>query len=699
MTASDRPWTNDRPQESRAAQGRITPADVAIGLAPVRSESELREVLAELADRIAEGASLENFVFAEIAPAASGVWRLNWQTPSPGLSLRDMPRLSEWAMRAERRPNTIMQGPDGKSLALAAPSATSLLAVIARPGELGEPERALLADMAKLTAATLERLRGQAMEEAGRRASEVQLGYVNNALALDADILWEASANGVLHCRRVLNGKTELAALVEGLSLSGLVPRDGEGNMKDRLASGDTVRQLAVRIPEAGGGSGPIVRFSGTRNAEGGFFGTLMADDASDERRSLSEAALLMNDVSRARKRAERHRREAEIMLEGLRLLLGNATSRERLEKLVALLKDALRADKAVLVERAVDSSIRLLVPRDGEFPARAERLVRQFDSWLADKGVHVLDDKIGEAADMHSAFDLPKKDVAIIALPLRSETAYLVCAARSRNGFDSADLDFAARFNLLLQQAFQLREEQSQLAQTAKMAALGQMSASIAHELRQPLNTISMSAQNLEAMLESTDVPPDSILKKAQRILAQVERANEVVTRLRRFGRKGTGSEEKVTLAALAENVGAIMGHVLMQKSVRIEIDVPEELAVSVDPLQIEQVLTNLVQNAMDALSGVGTEAREGDKRITISSRHQPGEICLDVLDTGPGFPDKVLDRAAEPFFTTKPSNEGTGLGLAICDAILREHGGRLDIGNRDEGGGRVTLVFPARN
>ncbi|NIJ43227.1 signal transduction histidine kinase [Parvibaculum indicum] len=698
MTASDRPWTNDRLQENGADSSHFKSSDVALELAPVRNEGELRVKLAELAGLISDGLSLEGLVFAEIAPAAAGGWRLNWQTPSDGLSLRDMPRLSEWAMRAERRPNMEIQGPDGKSQALVTLAATSLLAVIVYPAEAGEPAHtALLADMARLVAATLERLRDQAVEEAGRRAGEVQLNYVNNALALDADILWEASANGVLHCRRILNRNTDLAALVEGLSLSRLMPRDGEGNVKDRLAAGETLRQLAVRVPEGDGGAGRAVRFSGMRNAQGGFFGTLMAEDASDERQSLSEAASLMNDVSRARKREERHRREAEIMLEGLRLLLGNATSRERLEKLVALLKDALRAEKAVLVERAVDDSIRLLVPRDGEFPARAERLVRQFDDWLAGKGVHVLDEKIDEASDMHSAFDLPGRDVAIIALPLRSETAYLVCAPRGHGGFDSADLDFAARFNLLLQQAFQLREEQSQLAQTAKMAALGQMSASIAHELRQPLNTISMSAQNLEAMLESPDVPPDSILKKAQRILAQVERANEVVTRLRRFGRKGTGSEEDVALATLAENVSAIMGHVLMRKGVRIEIDVPEGLAVSVDPLQIEQVLTNLLQNATDAMSGVGAEAREGEKRITILSRRQTGEICLDVLDTGPGFPDKILDRAAEPFFTTKPSNEGTGLGLAICDAILREHGGRLDIGNRDEGGGRVTLVFPA--
>ena len=693
MTASDRSQTNNPLQEGPSEPEQAVLSRIALELACVASESELRSALARLANEFAAAKSLGSCVVAEISHGASGGWRLNWQMPMDGASLLETSWLADWAARAERRPNGLMQGPDGKSWGLVTPSGASLVAVLCDGSEERKPDTADLLGMAKLVAVTLERIRRQAIIEAGRRVGEGQLNFVNNALALDADIVWEASASGVLHCKRVLNGKTELAKLVEGLSLAKLVSDDNESNMKDRIAAGETVRQLPVRLPIA---DGRTVRFSGARSADGGFFGTLMIDDASQERRSLSEAATLMNDVSRSRKREERHRREAEIMLEGLRMLLGNATSRERLDKLVALLKEALRAERAVLVERAVDDSIRLLVPRGMELPDRTIRLVKQFDPWLSGKGVRVLTSGSDEAADTGTAFDFPESDIAIIALPLRSETAYLVCAARNRNGFDAADLDFAARFNLLLQQAFQLREEQSQLAQTAKMAALGQMSASIAHELRQPLNTISMSAQNLEAMLEMADLPADAILKKAQRILAQVERANDVVTRLRRFGRKGTGADEEVALASLAENVSAIMGHVLMQKAVRIEIDVPERLTVSVDPLQIEQVLTNLVQNAMDAMSGVGAEVRDGEKMITISARRQPGEICLDVLDTGPGFPDKILDRAAEPFFTTKPSSEGTGLGLSICDAILREHGGRLDIGNH-EGGGRVTLVFPA--
>jgi len=696
MAASDRPWTHTNRQEARPEPGEAIPADAALRLTHVASEAGLRSALDELAQDLARHASLEACLIAEIAPSASGEWRLNWQTSSSGLSLQDAPRLADWLSRMERRPDTLVKGPDGKSLALVTPSGASLIVAAVRPCEgSGAPAGALLG-IAKLTAATLERIRRQAMEEAGRRASEGQLSFVNNALALDADIVWEASSSGVMHCRRVLNRRTDLASLVEGLSLAKLVPEGGEGNMKERLVNGEIARQVVIRLPEMNGAPARSMRFSGARNADGGFFGTLMADGQAEERRSISEAASLMNDVTRARRREERHRREAEIMLVGLRLLLGNATSRERLDKLVALLKDALRADRATLVERAVDNSIRLLVPRNMELSGSATRLVGRFDEWLAGKGVRVFTANGDEAADLQNAFGLPDRDVAIIALPLRSETAYLVCASRSRTGFDPDDLDFAARFNLLLQQAFQLREEQSQLAQTAKMAALGQMSASIAHELRQPLNTISMSAQNLEAMLEMPDVSPEDILKKAQRILAQVERANDVVTRLRRFGRKGTGAEEETALSALAENVSAIMAHVLMQKGVRVEIDVPQQLTVNVDPLQIEQVLTNLVQNAMDAMSGVGAEQREGDKMITISARRQPGEICLDVVDTGPGFPDKILDRAAEPFFTTKPSNEGTGLGLAICDAILREHGGRLDIGNDESGGGRVTLVFP---
>ncbi len=110
-----------------------------------------------------------------------------------------------------------------------------------------------------------------------------------------------------------------------------------------------------------------------------------------------------------------------------------------------------------------------------------------------------IYDANADEGRSIARTFGLGGGHVAVLSLPLRGDTAYLICTTQRNEGFAAVDIDFADRFTLLLRQALFLREEQSQMAQTAKMAALGQMSASIAHELRQPLNTISLAVQNLE--------------------------------------------------------------------------------------------------------------------------------------------------------------------------------------------------------
>src|SRR5690606_10537878 len=153
---------------------------------------------------------------------------------------------------------------------------------------------------------------------------------------------------------------------------------------------------------------------------------------------------------------------------------------------------------------------------------------------------------------------DLGGAQIAVLSLPLRGDAAFVVCATRRPQGFAAADLDFADRFTLLLRQAMFLREEQSQLAHSAKMAALGQMSASIAHELRQPLNTISLAVQNLEFILDAPEIDGGAASKKIKRVLAQVDRASEVNDRMRRLGRKSVGENEPVILRDVASNVEA---------------------------------------------------------------------------------------------------------------------------------------------
>ena len=149
-----------------------------------------------------------------------------------------------------------------------------------------------------------------------------------------------------------------------------------------------------------------------------------------------------------------------------------------------------------------------------------------------------------------------------------------MICASRRSQGFLPEDIGFASRFALILKQALVLKDEQDKLVQSGKLSALGQMSASLAHELRQPLNTISVAAQNLEMMAEKGPVASDVLTQKITRILAQVERASQIMDRIRRFSRKGGGQQTEADLTELAQGVRLLMEHVLMPAGVTLEIE-----------------------------------------------------------------------------------------------------------------------------
>jgi len=134
------------------------------------------------------------------------------------------------------------------------------------------------------------------------------------------------------------------------------------------------------------------------------------------------------------------------------------------------------------------------------------------------------------------------------------------------------------------------------------------------------------------------------------------------------------------------------------MQSRIRLEIAVEPGLKAHCDAIQIEQVLANLVRNAIDALTGIGATCKTEKGAITLRGKHTEYGVVLRVEDNGPGFPADVSSRPLETFFTTKGADSGTGLGLSICHMIAREHAGKLELGNHP-GGAYVELHLPERN
>ena len=575
----------------------------------------------------------------------------------------------------------------------------------------GEDNTHLLA-LARLSASALHRIEKISIQQAAqRRQKELQaetLGWMENS----ADILWDATPEGLIRCRRVLNQRTDISQCVDRKNLRQFVTGPDDRNLYDLLCEGHPIRHLPVHFLDDAmclDGSGNQLIVSAMPRP----FDTAHPPSYIGTFTSVPRAGLLKSNVSNGalslrdeRNREERRRIDNDNMLEGLRLLVDNRSPRENLKRLIQLLCENVGGKKPILVESGFDGHPRLVLPERKTLNYAAGSVVNDLAKSVAEGRLAFFEDGTKEHQRICDAFALDGYSVAVFSLPLRGQMSYLICTTDEREKLQSADIAFVERFAFILRQALILRAEQAQLAQTAKMAALGQMSASIAHELKQPLNTISLATQNLESLLMMPKIDPTAVEAKLARVMSQVERASNVIDRMRRFGRKSLDESKTFNVREVVEGVLLIVGHVLDRQNIETEIDLPTDLTISGDELQFEQVLMNVIQNAADAIGGIGTTSgpssnADGTPKVgkirfySYVSESDPKFNIIRMEDNGPGFSAAATDRAAEAFFTTKSAEHGTGLGLAICESIIRESGGRFTYGNYD-GGGYVSFAMP---
>lgn len=679
-------------------------AAIALSLLEADTDDALRAAL-DRASHIFLSSVAMRAVICEIALSPGGRPLVLWQSAQGGLMVEEGPAFLAWfADAAQSKPGFVTTRATLRGLlsdeAIGRETGTRMAVLL----EAAEPEAVHLAraitDAGAAAASRIRTLKAQAL---GRRHAGEALETTRTWLDLGADIAWEASDDAILHCRHVPGRRNDVASALEGMKLGALRVGASGHSLLHRLEERSRIRHMRVQPGDALARAlrpGEVLYVSAARGRHGDksrWLGTFSIVPAETGKSAASETASMLLQVKDSRLREERQRREAEAMLQGLRLLLARHASGERLAELVALIADCLGGGEACVIERGLDGTPRYLVPARREVTRAADDALAFLSSCVGQGATHLFSGSDDDGARLLRAFALEGRHLAVLSLPLQGGSAYLLCASR-RDGFAPADLDFADRFTLLLRQALLLREEQAQVAQTAKMAALGQMSASIAHELRQPLNTISLAVQNLEFILSAPQFDADAIAAKVARILAQVDRASDVIDRMRRFGRKSAGDIEPVDLGDLIDGVEAIMNHVLLRAGVRLEREIAQGLTVQADRLQLEQVIVNLLQNAADAISGMGTPRERGEALVRIvamPASEEEGMAIIRVEDSGPGFRPEILDRVLEPFFTTKSAEQGTGLGLAICDTILRESGGRIEPGNHAHGG-YVAVYLP---
>lgn len=232
------------------------------------------------------------------------------------------------------------------------------------------------------------------------------------------------------------------------------------------------------------------------------------------------------------------------------------------------------------------------------------------------------------------------------------------------------------------------LRRTQSDLVQAGKLAALGQMSAALSHELSQPLTAIRTYADSAQVLLEMNR--EEEARSNISRIVAMADRMTEIGRHLRNFARKPGSKRSAVELAIAMGDAIEIVEPRLKEADVTLDIDVPPGLVVEAGLVRLTQVFVNILGNAADAVEG------RAERQIIVTAGHGDHFITLSFRDTGPGVAADRLKRIFDPFYTTKGVGAGMGLGLSISYNIIKDFGGELSVENHKQGGAVFTVALP---
>lgn len=277
-------------------------------------------------------------------------------------------------------------------------------------------------------------------------------------------------------------------------------------------------------------------------------------------------------------------------------------------------------------------------------------------------------------------------------AIPMGQDRTGFVCMDVDITGRKQAEEELKRRNQELAalhqetEAAYQkLQQTQMQLIQSAKLAAIGQLAAGVAHELNNPLTSILGFS---ELLLRDTP-PEERAYRHLQTIITETQRARDIVRGLLNFSRQTESCRESVRVNLVLEETLALVRRLLTKD----RITVVEEYAPDLPPLlldtaRMKQVFLNLITNARQAMPHRGT--------LTIRSRRIGDEVAVEIQDTGVGIPPENIPRLFEPFFTTQPVGQGTGLGLPISLGIVQDHGGRIEVESQVGVGSTFTVFLP---
>ena len=263
-----------------------------------------------------------------------------------------------------------------------------------------------------------------------------------------------------------------------------------------------------------------------------------------------------------------------------------------------------------------------------------------------------------------------------------------------------------------------QLKSAQEQLVQQEKLASLGQLTAGIAHEIKNPLNFVNnFSELSLEMIEEAREEVREKLTADSYQLTAILDdietnlrkihehgaRADGIVKSMLLHSRGGSGEMESTNLNALVQEYSNLAFHGMRAGKEPINVDIELELDDSVGDVKLiaedfSRVILNLCNNAFDAMR---EKLKSGDSdgydpKLTVRTRKTVNGVTVDIVDNGPGIPDEMKDKIMQPFFTTKKGTQGTGLGLSITNDIVKAHGGSMKILNNQDQGTTFVIMLP---
>jgi two-component system, LuxR family, sensor kinase FixL len=235
----------------------------------------------------------------------------------------------------------------------------------------------------------------------------------------------------------------------------------------------------------------------------------------------------------------------------------------------------------------------------------------------------------------------------------------------------------------------------QERLTHVSRLATIGEMSAGIAHELNQPLTAVANYAQACDRLLGMPDPDIEEIRGALKQITTQAVRAGDIIRRLRALARGDVMTREPTDVNLLIGELTELVQLDAKTHDVHYKLELADELPMAeVDRAQVQQVILNLVKNALEAFHG----SSNGPRQVILSTRFMPeGDVGIAVCDNGPGVSEAIASRLFDPFCTSKPN--GTGLGLAISRTIIKAHQGSLDYRPNVPSGACFTVRLPLGN